>query len=117
MNSDEAGKHVTSAADAIHAAFYPGDETRGPREGVREEAVEAADTLLRLLKDAEDAFTPGVGHANLAEGERLVREALDVLERLLPHWMLDGDDDLVRARADAVRDLDAVAATKLQPAL
>jgi hypothetical protein len=60
-------------------------------------------------------LAPGIGPADVTEGERLVREALDELERFLPVWMLDGDDDLVRVRADVQRDLEAVAAAKLQP--
>jgi hypothetical protein len=116
VNSDGAARRVTRAAETLHRAFYPGDEVRGPREGVRPEAVEAVDGILRLLADAEDVLAPGVGPADVTEGERLVREALDLLERFLPVWMLDGDDDLIRARADVERELLAVAAEKLQPA-
>ncbi len=108
MTAKEAAGRVRKAADELHAAFYPGDELRGAREDVDSRAVEAADRIIALLNEAEDLLDPGIGEPQAAEGLAKVNEARDVLERFLAVSMLGGIHELVRARADALRQMDAI---------
>src|SRR3954453_11071814 len=115
MMDREAGKRIAEAADLLHSVFFPGDEVRGPREGVDERVIEAVGAILKHLGEAEDFLNPGIGRPNVGDGLKAVREAMALLERLVPPFMLGGVDELVVARADVLRQLDAVLDARLVP--
>jgi hypothetical protein len=102
--STQAGEVVGRIAEELWQVVSPGDQLHEPRLDVPPEADQHLRHGIALLGEAEKLLAPGIGRPDDAQGETVVRQAIQELELATKFGNLPRD--VSQGRADAVRRLE-----------